>query len=130
MTNTCPELEEYLDRVVAFVMENRGDMKAIQGTAEEVKDRLRSDALQMSMCSFSRDNGPILGMVHGIPDHRKKLFHVSSIITKDKAALPAFIDMFDMLFPGYKLAGIRYGKMKHYNTERFKLKFSSSSKKK
>lgn len=123
MTNTCPELEAYLDKLVAFCLLHRGKMKALEGTEIEIRDRLRVDALRMSVLSYTDADENILGMVHGIPDYKKKLFHVSSIITTHSDCLPAFVQMFDHMYPNFTLAGIRYGKLVNYNTERFKKKF-------
>lgn len=116
MMNTCPEVEEYVTKVAEYIIANRGDMKCPQGNLEELKDLLRGRALNTSLVTFTDDAGLIQGYVFGYANFKKKLFHVSSIITTHKQALPKFLETFDVLFPGYKLAGTRYGKEIEYKS--------------
>lgn len=123
--NTCTQLESYIDKIVLFVLSYRkDDTKSFKGwTEEQLRNEFRHAAVNCSMASVSDSAGNIIGVCSGTADYKKNLFFVGNILAKP-GCMPAFIRMFDSLFPGFKLAGKRYGKEKHYDFGRFKQKFS------
>lgn len=126
MMNTSPDLEKYIDSLVAFVLSYRdNECKAYKNwTEKQLRDEFRYAALNLAMCSVSDLEGNIVGVCNGVADEKKKLFHVNNILARP-GYMNAFLNMFDTLFPNYKLAGTRYGKEKLYDLTRFKKKFGS-----
>lgn len=112
------DLESLVVNLTHYVMKNRKH-KAFQGwTALEILNTLRDAAFNKAMVYFENKEGLIVGVCHGIPDHTKKIFHVSNILTTEVGVIKQFIIAFQLLFPGYTLSGTRYGKLKSYNTPR------------
>lgn len=127
MLNTHPAIEVYVDSCVKFVLCHRkSDTKAFRDwTEEQIRDTFRHACLNAEMCSISDIAGNIVGVCNGEANEKKKLFFVNNILAI-KGCMPSFLRMFDTLFPGFKLAGNRYGKNKIYDVKRLKMKFTKT----
>ena len=127
MMNTTPALEKYINDIVSFVLSYRkADTKAFKGWSEEqLRNEFRFAAMNLCMCSVSDIAGNIVGVCNGRADEKNKLFYVNNILARP-GYMKSFISMFHNLFPGYKLAGLRYGKQKQYDLTRFKKKFAKA----
>lgn len=115
-------LEETLDRAWKFIQANRivGKECFLNGTEEQVKNAIREAAFKKCclICYDLEEN--VIGIVYGKNDDETETFHVLNILTTHPDAIKTFVRVFDYLWPGYSLSGTRYGKLKNYNTPRFK----------
>jgi len=121
---TTPEIEGLVTKLVDFVITNRTDKIFKNWSREEIERALRAGILNESLCYATNESGEVNGIVHWILDPNKKLMYVVNVLTTDRSVLPVFMDRFDNWFPGYKLAGMRYGVRKEYNTPRFQAFFN------
>lgn len=122
MMTTTPEIEQLVDKCTAFVIKHRKEKAFIDWTEEQIRNTLRDCCLSRSMLYCSNEVGDIIGVVHGIANHGKRVFHTTNILTTEPKALPLFIGAFIYMFPGYTLHGMRYDKLKVYDTMRFRKK--------
>lgn len=121
MLSTTPAIEDMLDKAWKFVEANKNGQKCFNDwTEEEIKNTFRSAIFNKAFMMCSSPDGKVIGIVHGINDHKRKLFHVSNILTTHNVAIRIFLHHFDSLWPGYSLAGNRYGKLVNYNTPKLK----------
>lgn len=122
MLQTTPELDDMLERAYVFICNNRcKEKKCFWGWSEsDIKNTLLAAIINKAFLMCGDEQGNIIGLVHGVNDDTRKLFHVGNILTTSPLAMKVFVRTFDSLWPGYSLAGRRYGKIKNYNTPRFK----------
>lgn len=121
MLPTTPAIEDMLDKAWKFVEANRRENKPYHGMGEgEVKLRFHKAILQKSFLLCALPDGRIIGVVDGVPDIKHKLFHVCNILTIHNLAIRVFVSHFDSLWPGFKLAGYRFGNLVNYNTPKLK----------
>jgi hypothetical protein len=116
------EIDEMIDKAWKFVEIHRC-AKAFEGWSEkEFKDYVLDKILHKGFLMCSDLEGRVIGIVTGTSDDIHKLFHVSNILTIHPIAIKTFVQHFDILYPGYSLAGYRRKILKQYDTIRFKRK--------
>jgi hypothetical protein len=121
MTSTIA-IEQLVARLVEYVVKNRRGRAFLNWTVEDMDREFRDGILHKMLVYATDQRDDICGIVHGYADESKKQFHVANILSSKKFVLPKFIQMFDMLYPGYTLVAKRHDKIKTYNLPQFRRK--------
>lgn len=118
---TSLDITIIIKKLTAFVLDNRRGTKAFKDWKEsEIEQALRTSFYGGCMLYSEDGEGKVTGLVHGEAKVDEKLFVVSNILTTHPNAIKNFLITFDKMFPGFKLAGRRYGKMKSYKMNSFR----------
>jgi hypothetical protein len=123
---TTPEIEDMVKHGLAFVRANRCEKAFKNWSDEQVENEFREAIFNKAFFLCSDDFGKVIGVVHGVPNHRNQTMYVWNILTTDSKAIKAFIKLFKILYPNYTLEGDRYGKRVIY-PEKFKQKLINAT---
>lgn len=122
------DLESLIRNLTQYVLKNRAKKAFCDWTEEEIMNTLRDAALNKAMLYYEDDEGYIRGVVHGVADAHKKLFHITNILITQRGVMSKFMIGFQTMYPGYSLSGNRYDKLKEYATLRLAKKLSIATK--
>lgn len=109
--------------IVKFILENRNGSKAFHNYSEQQIVDVVLESLKNNEAAIvlNESQTKIQGFVHGrIFD--ENVFHIYNLLTDGSVGvIKSMLTIFDKNFPGMKLEGTRYGKLKLYkHTNRFK----------
>lgn len=119
MIIATPKIELVIEKCTDFVLEHRKKKAFVGWSKKEIYDTLFYAMCNQVMLYGTDEQGNIVGVVHGVVDHKEKLFHVVNALAIRDGIFRTFVDRYTHMFPEYRLQGMRFDKLKVYNTPRF-----------
>lgn len=108
--------------VVIFIKDNRRGKAYVDWSDADILNHVLHCISLGTIHMITNPEGNIVGVTTALPQP-ENILYITGMLTTVKGLIPEFIKEFERRFPGFKLAGQRYGKIKNYDTPKLVKKF-------
>jgi hypothetical protein len=107
-----------IGNLVTFVLAHRKNKAFCEYTADDIAHEIQVSIADNGFSYSVSEVGTINGVVTGKAYPDKKLFYVRNILSIEKGVIREFLKILQREYPGFKIAGLRFDKVKNYDTNR------------
>ncbi len=115
MITTQQERLVTLGELVAFVLANRRGNAFKDYTEREIANSIYWSAEAKTLRYACNSDGKLVGIVTSFDDVEHSTLHIHDLLTTEPWVFKTFVRAFRSSYPLYKLTGLRYGTLTHYN---------------